>query len=86
MFEENYDFMNWREKENYIFTNKHLPYIPNAKEIDKNGLDIGTGMAAITQNVEENTIDIIQLYKKMIALETEVEKLKKENSELKIKR
>ena len=86
VFEENYDFMNWREKENYIFTNKHLPYIPNAKEIDKNGLDIGTGMAAITQNVEENTIDIIQLYKKMIALETEVEKLKKENSELKIKR
>jgi hypothetical protein len=85
VFEENYDFMNWKEKENYIFTNKHLPYIPNAKEIDEKGLDIGTGMAAITQNVEENTIDIIQLYKKMVALEAEVEKLKKENEELKNK-
>ena len=57
---------------------KHLPNIASKKEIEKNGLQVSTVLSGITQNVEENTIDIVELYKKVIALEKENEKLKKE--------
>jgi len=85
VFEENYQRMNWVEKTIYIQNYKHLPYMPSANEVENSGLNIGTGMAAITQNVEENTLDILELFKKMEAMETEIERLKSENSELKEK-
>ena len=78
VFETNYTRMTWVEKEKYYKEKKHLQNIPSAKDIEKNGLTISTTMAGMTQNIEENTIDIVELYK-------EIELIKKENAELKMK-
>ena len=78
VFENNYKRMTLLEKEAFYLKEKHLPNIASKKEIEKNGLQVSTVLSGITQNVEENTIDIVELYKKVIALEKENEKLKKQ--------
>jgi hypothetical protein len=75
VFEDNYKKMSYLEKEKYYKKHKHLPGIISAEEIRNNGFKITEVMAGITLNVEENRLDITDLYKKM-------EKLEKENYEL----
>ena len=77
-FEPTYKRMTFLEKEKYYTKEKHLPNIISANEIGTNGLDITKVMSGITQNVEENTLDIVELYKQLMDL-------KKENMELKQK-
>ncbi|MBI3501627.1 MAG: hypothetical protein HY063_07520 [Bacteroidetes bacterium] len=84
VFEPNYKRMNFAEKEMYLKTNKHLPAIDSEKEIKKNGLRMAKTMAGITKNVEENTLDIIDLQKendmlrmKNTELEKRIEQLEK---------
>ena len=78
VFNDDYKRMNFIQKENYIKTNKHLPYMPSAKDIALNGLDLGTSIEGITQNVEENTLDIMEIYKSLTLLKEENERLKLE--------
>ena len=76
VFDANYKRMSISEKEKYISENKHLPGIASAKEIDEKGIPTGEVMKGITQNLEENSLEIIELYKLF-------KELKKENEELK---
>lgn len=78
VFEPTYQRMSFLEKEKFYTKEKHLPNIKSAKDIGTNGLDVSKVMSGITQNVEENTLDIVDLYKKILSLE-------KENMELKLK-
>ncbi|HLC84155.1 MAG TPA: hypothetical protein VJI69_10025 [Bacteroidia bacterium] len=82
VFETNYKRMTLLEKETFYLKEKHLPNIASKKEIAKNGLQISTVLSGITQNVEENTLDIVELSKKIIALENENQKLKKQIEKL----
>lgn len=87
VFDENYSRMNLLEKENYYKKERHLPNIDAGKDIESNGLQVGKTMNGIMQNVEENTLDLVELYKKLLILEKENTELKqllqKESSELK---
>ncbi|MBI4946465.1 MAG: hypothetical protein HY840_08705 [Bacteroidetes bacterium] len=74
-FEPTYQRMTWQEKLAYIKTNKHLPEIESGKEIEINGLQAGKTMRGFIWNIEDNTLDIIDLQK-------ENEMLKNKNSEL----
>jgi hypothetical protein len=76
VFDVNYKRMSLLEKEIYYTSQKHLPNIISATEIEKNGLPVGAAMSGMTQNIEENTLDLVELYKKMMTIE-------KENIELK---
>ncbi|GIV28647.1 MAG: hypothetical protein KatS3mg027_2461 [Bacteroidia bacterium] len=76
VFTHGYNKMSLEDKEKYIQNHKHLPYIPSESEILINGLNIGEVMKGITQNIEEITLDMIEMYK-------QINKLKKENEELK---
>jgi hypothetical protein len=76
VFEDDYVRMNVLEKEAFYKKEKHLPNITSGKEIETNGLQVGETMNGMMQNIEENTLDIADLYKRMLLLE-------KENSELK---
>lgn len=64
------------EVEAFIKTNKHLPGVPSAKEITEKGLDVGENQALLLKKIEELTLYLIEVNKK-------VEELKLENSELK---
>jgi cell division protein FtsB len=59
--------------------------MPSGKQIEKNGLDVGETMKGVTSNVEENRLDITDLHKRLLKLEKENQKLKKEINELKNK-
>ncbi|TAL59473.1 MAG: hypothetical protein EPN85_09300, partial [Bacteroidetes bacterium] len=78
VFEDNYKRMNYKEKEKYFKVNKHLKGIAPAKETDKNGLKAGEAISGIIMNLEENSLDIIDLQKENETLKKEVNELKKQ--------
>lgn len=76
VFAPNYKLRTLNELEAYIKANQYLPEVPSAKEVEENGLDLGKMDATLLQKVEELTLYLIEMNKK-------VEKLEKENLKLK---
>ncbi len=70
VFEPTYKLRSLSELETFIRTNKHLPDIAPAKEMQENGVSAGEMQAKLLQKVEELTLYVIEL--------------KKENEQLKI--
>jgi hypothetical protein len=58
--------------ENYILSNKHLPDIPEASEIDQEGINIGEMQKKMMEKIEELTLYIIAQDKKIRHLESMV--------------
>lgn len=55
--------------ETYIKENKHLPEVPSAAEVKKDGLDLGDNQILLLKKIEELTLYIIQQNKKVEQLE-----------------
>ncbi len=70
VFEDDYVLLSFTELENYIYTNKHLPGIPNAAYIKENGLSVGETQQLMMEKIEELTLYIIRLHKEIEALKT----------------
>jgi hypothetical protein len=83
VFDSTYQPMSVSEKEAYYKNNKHLPHLPSGQTIEKEGLDVGGVMAGMTQNIEENRLDITTLHKKQKKQSTQLQGLQKENKQLK---
>ena len=60
-----------------IKANKHLPDVPSADEVVKDGLDVGSMDSKLLQKIEELTLYVIQQQKKIDKLEETVKKYKK---------
>lgn len=60
VFNPDYKLLSLYEIEKYITTNKHLPEIPSASEVIKDGLDLGEMNKKLLQKVEELTLHLIQ--------------------------
>ncbi len=73
VFDEGYALRPLSEVEKFIQTNKHLPNIPSAENIQKNGLSVGQVQTKMMEKIEELTLYIIQLEKKINALSAIVE-------------
>ncbi|MEX2017024.1 MAG: hypothetical protein WD876_00955 [Candidatus Pacearchaeota archaeon] len=86
VFDKNYNRMTWQEKLSFINVNKHLPAIASGKEIETNGLKTGETMQGMMQNIEENTLDVIDLYQIIQKQNQEIELLKKEVAQMKEKK
>ncbi len=71
VFGTNYKLPTLEEIKIYIDQNKHLPEIPSAKEMEKNGIQLGEMNMLLLKKVEELTLYVIEL--------------KKENEEVKIR-
>lgn len=75
VFEKNYDLKPLSEVEQFIIDNGHLPNVPSAKQVKEQGIDLGE-MAKIQQEkIEELTLYIIELNKKLEAQEKKIEAL-----------
>ncbi|MDR2270600.1 MAG: tail fiber protein [Sphingobacterium sp.] len=77
VFEENYKLPNLVELEAYLKTNKHLPEIPTAKEVESNGIELGDMISKLLKKNEELTLHAIENEKKRQALEEKVLQLEK---------
>ena len=60
--------------------NKHLQDLPAADEIEKNGIDLGNVQTTLVKKVEELTLYMIELNKKVEALSKENEQLKEKET------
>jgi hypothetical protein len=68
VFGKNYNMLPLSDVESFITKNKHLPGIPSAEEVVKNGVDLAEMDAKLLEKVEELTLYIIQLQKEVNAL------------------
>lgn len=77
VFEEDYDLMSLNHLEYYILKNKHLPGIPKEKQVVESGVKVGEFNASLLRKVEELTLYIIDLNKKVEHQAKQIEELKK---------
>ena len=76
VFGKDYSLMPLKEVENYISTNNHLPEVPSAEVIAKDGLDLGKMDATLLKKVEELTLYLIEQNKKIEVLQNKLNTLK----------
>ena len=76
VFEPGYKLLSINEVESFINQNGHLPGVPNAAEVEQNGIELGEMNALLLQKIEELTLYIIAQDKEMKELKAIVETLK----------
>jgi hypothetical protein len=81
VFEKNYKLSSLEEIKNYIDQNKHLPEVPSAKEMEKNGVQLGEMNMLLLKKIEELTLYQIQSVERIQMLENEIKKLKAKDHE-----
>jgi len=77
VFAEDYRLLPLDELETYVSKEKHLPGIPPAKEVEKNGLAIADTLSKQMQKIEELTLYMIQLKKENEQLKERITALEK---------
>jgi hypothetical protein len=60
VFEKEYHLMSLEDTKAYIDANKHLPEVPSAKEMEKNGVQLGEMNMLLLKKVEELTLYVIE--------------------------
>ncbi len=82
VFEENYDLNSLEEVEQFVKTNKHLPNVPSAKEVNENGVDMVEMDATLLRQIEELWLHIIEMKKENKASKEEIAEMQEEIAEL----
>jgi hypothetical protein len=65
VFDPSYDLMDLNSIEQYIAENKHLPGMPSANQIEKEGADLGEIVKMQQVKIEELTLLMIQMQKQI---------------------
>ena len=65
VFEKDHDLPELENVESYIEKHKHLPEIPSAKEVQENGINIAEMQAKLLKKIEELTLYVIEIKKRM---------------------
>ncbi len=68
VFDKNYRLLPLSDVKQYIQNNKHLPGIPSAEEVKKEGLEVEDMLKLQMQKIEELTLYVIQLQEEMAKL------------------
>jgi len=76
VFEPTYNLKPLAEIETYIKENKHLPEVPSAKEMEKNGVQLGEMNMLLLKKVEELTLHLIEQNKEIKELKNEIKEIK----------
>lgn len=72
VFEDDYKLNSLKDLEDFVKTNKHLPDMPTANEVELNGIQLGEMVKKLLKNNEELTLHVISLQK-------QIDDLKKRN-------
>ncbi len=79
VFNKNYKLMSLKNVEQYVNSKRHLPEIPSASEVVKDGVDVANMDAKLLQKIEELTLYAIRQQKQIELMNQEIKKLKKRN-------
>lgn len=71
VFEKNYKLMSLADVEQFVNQYGHLPDVPSAHEVEKNGIELGEMNALLLQKIEEMTLHLIEMEKRIEELETQ---------------
>ncbi|MEO0584090.1 MAG: hypothetical protein AAF135_17890 [Bacteroidota bacterium] len=72
VFADDYERMDLTELENYIEENNHLPNIPAATVVESEGIEVAKMTTLQMEKIEELTLYILELNKRIAQLEQEV--------------
>lgn len=72
VFEKGYNLKSLEEVETFIKKNGHLPDIPSAKDVEENGVKVGEMESKLLQKIEELTLYVIDLEKKVMQMKKEM--------------
>ncbi|MBN9300162.1 MAG: TMF family protein [Filimonas sp.] len=76
VFDSSYQLPTLDSVSNFIQTNKHLPDIPSAATVEKDGHDLGEVQKQLLKKVEEMTLYMIEQNKKIANQDKEIAELK----------
>ncbi|MBY0477431.1 MAG: hypothetical protein K2Q24_07270 [Chitinophagaceae bacterium] len=77
VFDKKYSLMPLKTLQQYIDKHKHLPGIPTSEEMVKEGNDLGATDAKLLAKIEELTLYILDLNKKLEEQKVEIGEMKK---------
>ena len=77
VFAPDYDLMPLRDLEKDIKKHRHLPGIPSASEVKREGIEVGDMQAKLLQKIEELTLYIIEQEKRIMQLEEYIDEDRK---------
>jgi len=83
VFKKDYKLRTLQEVEQHIAEKGHLPNIPSATEVEKNGINLGEMDAKLLEKIEELTLYSIDQNKQIKKLQQDNEMLKRYAEELK---
>jgi len=76
VFKPMYKLPSLTDLEAYLLKNNHLPDVPTAAEVEKNGVDLGDTQVILLKKIEELTLYIIEQNKKTAQLQQQIDELK----------
>ena len=76
VFAPDYDLMSLPELEQFVSTNRHLPEVAPAAEMEQDGISLSEMNALLLKKVEELTLYVIQQQKEIDRLHGDMEQLK----------
>jgi hypothetical protein len=59
VFDKEYSVMPLKEIDQFVKTNKHLPGVPTASDVTKNGIELGEMSSILLRKIEELTLHLI---------------------------
>lgn len=71
VFAPGYEMMSLTELEAYVNEHHHLPDVPSAEEVEEQGIGLGEMNAILLQKVEEMTLRMIEMEKRIHELESQ---------------
>lgn len=77
VFAKDYKLTQLPEVEAYINEHQHLPGVPSAQDVVDNGVDMAKMDAKLLEKVEELTLHLIEMNKKMIEMQQKIDALEK---------
>jgi hypothetical protein len=87
VFEKDYKLSSLDSIKNYIEQNKHLPEVPSAKEMEKDGIQLGEMNMLLLKKIEELTLYMLEQDKKIHEqskkMEEQDEKMKEQEARIK---
>jgi hypothetical protein len=82
VFEEGYSRRSLEDVERFVRKHKHLPDVPSAAQLDKEGMDMAEMNLRLLKTVEELTLHMIDLKKEMTKVQQSLGQQKARNQVL----